>query len=135
MLLNVSKHFYLEQMAEASSSADGGSVQAVENHGSPARSSNDSLQQHPSPGRRSLRDILHQHGAWEKKGNLINEMGIESVDDLRCMFTSACEADAHGLRTQWLLVHQSGAQSMQGQVHGASPGDSKAGVHFEGEAP
>ena len=113
MLPNVIRHFYLEQMAEASSSADGGSVQTVENHGSPARSSNDSLQQNPSPGRRSLRDILHQHGAWEEKGNLINEMGIESLDDLRCMFTSASEADAHGLRRQWLLVHQRGAQTLE----------------------
>ena len=60
-----------------------------------------------------MRDILHQHGAWEEKRNLINEMGIESVDDLRCMFTSASEADAHGLRRQWLLVHQKGAQTLE----------------------
>ena len=103
----------MSKMARASSSADDGSVQPVENHGSPARALRDILQQHPLPGQRSWQDILQQHAAWEEKRNLINEMGIESVDDLRCMFTTASEADAHGLRRQWLLVHQRGAQTLE----------------------
>ena len=54
---------------------------------------------------------LEAHGAWEDGKEKIQELGIETIDDLRCMFLNGEEADSCGLRRQWLLVSLCGSSS------------------------